>query len=495
MPDSRQPQRLTSLQQLLFSLGTFGGAGPTTIIVQLQLYFTKYLGYPATVIANVRGFAIILDAVTDPLMGYISDRTASRFGRRMPYIAVGSVVFAAGLIGMWYAPRGLSVVGFYVYVIGMQALYTIGLTMTSVPYMALIPELVKGYEGRTVLASWMQVGTYVGTTWGGFIRAYTHWRGDEIRGFQEFAVYSALLMVICYGLFVIFIREPPPTSEQWAALKARRRATREFLRRHLSGVARSIGFAFGDSQFLCLFFAVFVYQSGILAGLWLYTFLLEDWFGGTWSGPFAERYLVGPFAPFRDAFFLYIFCAVGCGVLFLPFWNRLGAHLEKKTCLMIGILGIGLTYGASYLLFAPKSYPLLIVYCFLQAFFYCPANIYPASMLADVATHSEWQRGEANEGMFYGANSLLVKLYNAAAIFWTGYALDHIVKYERGEGVAQTAETLHLMRLLYAFPAVLSCLVALFILSRYRLDRARMRRVTDELETRAAAPAGRAASG
>lgn len=484
MQRSETRSEFPRLKGFLFSLGTFGNAGPTTVLAQLQLYFTKYLGYDPVIVSNVRGFSIAFDALIDPLMGYISDRTRSRFGRRMPYIAIGSLIYAAGVIGMWFAPPGLTPLQFYGYLIAMQIVFSIGLTMTGIPYTALIPEVAREYSARTVLASWMQAGAYLGNIWGGCVRWYSSWRGDEIHGFQEFALYSSAVMVVCYWLFVISVREPPYSEEQWARIAVEKQHLRNYLHRNLLGLGRALKFALTDSQFLVLFLTQFVYQVGVLAGIWMYTFLLEDWFGKTWATPFARTWLVGPLSLFRDAFFLYIFFAIGCGVVFLPVWNWIGKRLEKRTCLTIGILGIGLTYGSSYLLFAPRSYPLLVVYCLLQACFYCAAYIFPVSMLADVATHSEWRRGEANEGMFYGANSFLVKLYNAGSIFWTGFALKYIVHYQEGTGVTQTAETLWRMRVLYALPAFLMAFLAVLVLRRYRLTRPLMAEITHDLESR-----------
>ena len=473
--------QLSIAQKLLFSLGNFGSSGPNTIIVQLQLYYTKYLGYPAQLVGLVRSIALVLDAITDPLMGYISDNTVSRWGRRMPYIAIGALCFGLGTVAMWMAPAGLSPYTIFAYLLAAQIVFTVGVTMTTVPYNALVPEMATEYHARTSLVAWMQVGIYLGTTWGGFVRAYSSWRGDESQGMKEFAVLSSILMIICYGLLVAFVREP---KRETIVPSRPRTSLGASISHHVSELFRSIRFAMTDSQFLVLFFVIFTYQVGILAGLWMYTFLLEDWFGGTWSTPFAEQYLTGIMSPFRDAFFLYIFFAVGGGIIFLPLWNLIGKRMEKRTCLAIGILGIGCTYAASYFLFAPKSFPLLLAYCFLQAFFYCPLNIYPISMLADIATHSEWKTGLANEGMFYGANSFLTKLYNAVAVFWTGFALDYIVKYKPGEGAIQTDETLWRMRMLYAFPALATALLAVFVLSRYRLNRATMEQITEELAAR-----------
>jgi GPH family glycoside/pentoside/hexuronide:cation symporter len=479
MSESQAPRELSPLKKFLFSLGTFGNSGPMSLTVQLQLYFTKYLGYPADVFGVVRGASLAFDAVLDPLMGYVSDNTRSRFGRRMPWIAVGSFVFAAGTIGVFYAPKGLSTFQLYAFLLSMQLLLTVGITMTGVPYSALIPELAPTYQARNSLVSWMQMGIYIGTCWGALVNAYGTWRGDRVAGYKEFAIYCSVAMLLAYWALVLTIREPAlPEKRGDTAGKS----LGEVFAAHLRELGRSLKFALTDRQFLILFLSVFTYQAGILAGLWMYTFLLDDWFGGSWETPFAQAWLVGPLEIFRDAFFLYIFFAVGGGILFLPFWNWLSKRIEKRTCLMIGIAGVGLTYGSSYFLFAPKSFPLLIVYCFLQAFFYCPANIFPQSMLADVASHSQWKTGEANEGMFFGANSLLVKLYNAVGIAWNGFALTYIVHYKGGEGAVQTPEALERMRLLYAFPAVITAFLALFILARYQLDRAAMGRVLSDLD-------------
>jgi len=284
-------------------------------------------------------------------------------------------------------------------------------------------------------------------------------------------------------LLVAFLKEPPMSPEQLASLRAAKAQMRAHVWSHFAGIGRSLRFALTDRRFLILFLSVFTYQVGVLAGLWMYPYLLLDWFGGTWDTPFAQAYV--PML-FRESYFLWIFFGITCGIAFLPFWNRLGKRYEKRTCLFWGILGVGGAYGVSYFVFAPKSFPLLIAYCLLLAFVYCPANIYPVSMLADIATHSEYETGEANEGMFYGAWSFLVKLYNGVAVFWTGFALDHVVKYQPGDGVVQTAQTLHRMRLLYALPPLVMAVAAVCMLRAYDLDRRRMAEIIAAIEQRKA---------
>ena len=484
LPGQAPRQPLGPVRRAVFGLGSFANAGPMVTMVQLQPYFSR-LGYAASIVSNVRFITLMFDAITDPLMGFISDNTCSRLGRRMSYILPGALLLAAGLCGMWFAPANLSSVHFFLFLMAMQAVYTVGFTMVTVPYQALIPELTADYSARNTLVSWMQAGTYLGSLCGGAVQAYATWRGDPIRGYREFAVYSSVVMIACYALLVIFLKEPPLTQQQWQAITQRRRQMRHQLGRQLAGLGQSLARALADRQFRVLFLTVFVYQTGVLAGIWLYPYILRDWFGGTWNTPFARRYVP---TLFRDAYFLWIFFGVTCGLAFIPFWNWMGKRLEKRTCLLMGVIGMGLGYGVSYYFFAPRSFPLLIGYCLLLAFAYCPANIFPYSMLADIATHSEQRTGQASEGMFYGAWSFLQKCYFALAMLWTGFSLDHIVHYQPGEGVTQTAQAVLRMRLLYAAPPVITAALAVPILMLYRLDRRRMASVTAELAVTAQAP-------
>jgi GPH family glycoside/pentoside/hexuronide:cation symporter len=482
MSDDTKP--LAPVRRATFGLGSFANSGPMVTLVQLQPYFSR-LGYAASITSNVRFFSLMFDAITDPLMGYISDNTCSRFGRRMSYILPGALLLAAGLCGMWFAPAHLTTAQFYAYLIAMQVVYTLGFTMVTVPYQALIPDLTSDYTIRNTLVSWMQAGTYLGSICGGAVRAYATWRGDDIQGFREFAVYSSLVMIACYMLLVVFLKEPPLSEQQRQALARRRLEMRHQLGRQLLGLGQSLLRSLRDPDFRILFLTVLTYQTGVLAGIWLYPYILLDWFGGTWDTPFARRYVP---VIFRDSYFLWIFFGVTCGLLFIPFWNWLGRRLEKRTCLLLGIIAVGLAYGVSYIFFEPRSFPLLIVYCLLLAFAYCPANIFPYSMLADIATHSEYRTGQASEGMFYGAWSFLQKCYGAIAMLWTGFLLDHIVHYQPGAGIRQTAEALLRMRLLYAIPPLVTAALAIPVLMRYRLSRRRMAEVNDAL--RAGSQAG-----
>jgi GPH family glycoside/pentoside/hexuronide:cation symporter len=477
MPDND----LSSSAKFLFGLGNFGSSAAGALSAQLQLYFTKYLGYPATAVANARAFSTFIDAFADPVMGYLSDSTTSRLGRRMPYILVGSFILAGAFLAMWFVPAGLPAWQFWTYLFAMQVLFTIGTSITGVPYFALIPEIAKEYSTRTALVAWMQALAQLGNIVGGGVRAYSTWRGNELQGFREFAVYISILDVVCYILLVLFVREPPIPERVLAQIRDKKLAGGSFFEQHVLGLFRSLSTALADRQFLILFAAIFISQAGILAGLWMYTFLLDDWFGKTWDTPFALAYVP---ALFRDAFFLWIFVAIGCGVLFLPFWNWLGKMVDKQKCLMAGIAGVGLTYGLSYFLFAPKSYPLLLLYCIITAFFYASVNIFPTSMIADIATHSALVHGEENDGMFYGAYSFLQKIYNTVSWMWTGFALEYIVGYQGGEGAVQSAETLWRMRVLYAAPACLTAIFALLVLARYDLSRAKMEEVREELKQR-----------
>lgn len=153
---------LTKRVQMLYGIGV-SYAIVDQIFAQWILYFylppessgLKPLIAPL-MLSIALGISRIVDMVTDPLMGYISDRTNSRWGRRIPYIALGSLPLALCTIGFFYPPLESSGATFsYVAVIG--SLFFVFYTVVSAPYNALIPEIGRTRDERLNLSTWQSV--------------------------------------------------------------------------------------------------------------------------------------------------------------------------------------------------------------------------------------------------------------------------------------------------------------------------------------------------
>ena len=118
------------------------GINVFVVVKQLLVfaYMTSYLGVPPAV-AGVLTFSVLaFDVITDPLIGYLSDKTHSRFGRRYPWMFVGAVVQAVGIVGIFMVPDGMNWQANAAWVMAFVALATLGFTAVTSPYgLALIP--------------------------------------------------------------------------------------------------------------------------------------------------------------------------------------------------------------------------------------------------------------------------------------------------------------------------------------------------------------------
>jgi len=110
--------------------------GVVVFVVVKQLliltFLTSFLGVPVAIAGLVTTAVLVFDMITDPLVGYLSDRTQTRFGRRAPWMFLGALVMAAGMIGVFAVPTTLALVGTMTWVIGFFGLATIGFTMVAI---------------------------------------------------------------------------------------------------------------------------------------------------------------------------------------------------------------------------------------------------------------------------------------------------------------------------------------------------------------------------
>jgi GPH family glycoside/pentoside/hexuronide:cation symporter len=118
-----------------------------------MLYYTDALGLQHSLAGIAMSVAVFWDAVTDPVMGHITDSTRSRYGRRHPYILLGGIVVTMAFILLWYVPgvvRADSLALFW-YLVVVNLLQRTAITVFAIPYVALGFEMCTDYEGRVRL--------------------------------------------------------------------------------------------------------------------------------------------------------------------------------------------------------------------------------------------------------------------------------------------------------------------------------------------------------
>lgn len=146
-----QAKKSTSLlARIAYGMADIYGGGAFVIIgTFFTVFMTKSQGMSPILAGTIPLVGKIWDAVTDPIMGNITDRTKSRYGAKRFYLLIGSVASALTFFGMWTTVNFSSPMAQYWYYILMYCLFSTGFTIVMVPYNALLPDMISDYTMRS----------------------------------------------------------------------------------------------------------------------------------------------------------------------------------------------------------------------------------------------------------------------------------------------------------------------------------------------------------
>ncbi len=160
---SGRTPRFGFFDRILYGIGEFFGGGCFVIINSFfAVFLTKALGMPPALAGTIPMIGKIWDAITDPIMGNITDRTISRFGPKRLYILVGSIVSSLTFVMMWLRVSTPSVAVMYIFYIVMYCLFSTGFTVFSVPYSGLLPDMMDDYKMRSRFSNMRMVWSTLG---------------------------------------------------------------------------------------------------------------------------------------------------------------------------------------------------------------------------------------------------------------------------------------------------------------------------------------------
>lgn len=141
------------------------------IVKQLLIltYMTAFLGVPVGIAGFVTTAVLIFDMITDPLIGYFSDRTQSRYGRRAPWMFLGVLVMSAGMVGLFSVPPGMGMNANLAWVVAFFVMATIGFTMVAIPYGAQSGEITHDPKERSAMTGFRMAFASIGILIGGAV--------------------------------------------------------------------------------------------------------------------------------------------------------------------------------------------------------------------------------------------------------------------------------------------------------------------------------------
>ena len=181
------------------------------IVKQLLIlaFMNSFLGIPIALAGAVTTAVLIFDIISDPIIGYFSDKTVSRFGRRAPWMLVGAVVLALAMIGLFAVPENFTTSASLIWVIVFFLISTLGFTMVSIPYGAMAGEMTLDKKERSSMTAWRMAFASLGILVGGALIPIL--AGDTKSGYTFAAICVAPLIILSIWFSVFFTRNAPRT--------------------------------------------------------------------------------------------------------------------------------------------------------------------------------------------------------------------------------------------------------------------------------------------
>jgi len=443
-------EKLSTKQKLMYGAGDIGFSLTSTILGVYFLFFMiEVVGLRPGIAAIPILIGKIWDFVNDPIFGYISDRTRSRWGRRRPYLLFGALPLALTFTMLWYKPDFTGTAALVVYYSVAYIIFEASATMLYMPYFALTPELTSDYDERTSLTGYRMFFSILGS-----LLAFTV-PSIIVGEFTPANAPKVLLMGAVFGLvsalpmFITFFG----TKEREDLVDLEKPTLLESIR----SVWKNVPFRYGLGIFLATWISVDILQSSLL---------------------FYVKFVVQR-EPQNEIIMASIFVIA---MFALPIWDWVSKRWNKRYAYMIGIAFWAVVQMVMVTLTPETSLAVLMVLCAMAGIGVAAAHVLPWAILPDAIEWYEYKTGERHEGMFYSITTLARKITSAGTVPLIGLILE-FSKYEPNVAI-QGAEAVRGIKMIIGpIPVVLLC-IGIFIAYKYPLDRDDFLAIVEKIKER-----------
>ncbi len=458
-PPLRYPRSMTSapaeklrpLVRLAYGAGELGPAmaGSTMIFFQL-VFLTNVAGLNAGYAGTVLLIGKIWDAVNDPLIGWLSDHTRTRWGRRLPWIVVSAVPFALFFWLQWIVPGFIAQenqLALFAYYALVSLVFNTFYTGLALPHNALTPELSADYDERSRITA-SRMAFSLGGSVGGLLLAVIVLK--VLAGSSQATQYAALgagvsllalaTIALCLtGIWrTVLTREPRLETSSGPQI----------------GIRAQIAIVLANRPFLLV--------CGIYLFSWLamqFTASILQIYVTTWLG-----------LPVETARMLALTVQVTALGL-IPAWAWLSVRIGKKPVYFYGML-FWLVAQAGLFFVQPGQTALVFGLGFLAGFGISVCYLIPNAMLPDTIEYDELQTGQRREGIFYGFFVFLQKTSLALGTFVVGQALAAAgYLSSTGQAVAQPESALTAIRIAIGPLPAVAILIGMLFTWRFPITR------------------------
>ena len=441
---------LSRKSKFLYGIGDTGFSLTSTI---LHAYFAIFLTDVVGIAPGVAAIAIFLgrswDYINDPIIGHISDRTRTRWGRRRPFLLFGTIPFAIAFILLWFSPPINNDITLVIYYAIAYLIFDSAATFVYMPYFALTPELTNDYDERTALTTYRMFFSILGS-----LIAFTI-PLTVIGGFSPENTDKIFKMGIIFGFISII-----PLFLTFLGTRERQ----EFMHLEQPKLLHSLKAAFTNRPF--------IFGAVIFLLTWVSVDILQT------SLLYFIKYIVHREAQ-SDMIMGAIFVTA---ILALPIWEFASRRWSKRWAYVCGIAFWAVVQLMLITLNPGTPSTILYTLCILAGIGVAAAHVLPWSILPDAIEWDEWQTGQRHEGMFYSLITLMQKVASSIAVPLALLVLQ-ITGYEPNVTNQKASALLGIRIIIGPIPAVLLFCGIIFAII-YPLSREQYNKLKDDLEIR-----------
>ncbi|MCR2833524.1 MFS transporter [Parerythrobacter lacustris] len=455
--------KLGFLTKLLYGSGSIGyGIKDVAFRSFLLLYYNQVVGVRAELVSLAILVALVVDAISDPIVGQWSDNIRTRWGRRHPLMLASAIPAAGSMLFLFLPPAGMTDTQTFWYILVVGCCVRTFITFFEIPSSALAPELTSDYDERTSVASYRYFFAYLGGVGMAFLTLLVFLAPtDEYPvgqlnpgGYQTFAIVGAALMfaaILISSLGTLhrvkYFKMPPPPAKIGAV-----------------ATLKQMGSTFSNKGFLAILaFGVLKYTSvGMTSALNIYF--------GTYFFEFSSAQLA----------ILTIDSLVGAflALFFAPFVSK--KFGKRNAAFGLAIIAVCFASAPYLLRFAGLLFengdPRLVaaVFFFSMLFQLCGVSsaVLTHAMIGDIVEESQLRTGRRSEGLFYAANTLMQKSTSGLGVFAAGMLVAFVGIDPGSDPRTLDPEIPRMLALVYVPALIVLYVGGAGLLFAYRIDRA-----------------------
>jgi GPH family glycoside/pentoside/hexuronide:cation symporter len=455
-------------QKIAFGLGMLANQMFPAVMGIFMVVLVQDLGFPGWMWGIIFFLPRVFDSITDPIMGFISDNTKSKWGRRRQYVFIGALMMGISFSFLWQLYKANSIDFNFVYFLCWSFVFYLGLTIFSVPYVAMGYEMSDDFHERTsimAIAQWVGQWAWVIAPWLWVIMYDPDWFSSAEVATRTLAVWVGIIFMLCAMVPAVFIKSRSTLNEDYTPM------TYKNIGRSLSKIFNGFVEAFKIKPFRKLCISTFlIFNAFNTVATFTFFIIVYHLFAGDAGAAGIWPTLFGSIGALMTTF------------LVIPIVTYMSKKLGKKRAFIvaqgISIFGYILLW---FLLIPGKPYMFIFALPFF-AFGIGSLFTLMMSMTADVIDLDELNTGQRREGIFGAIYWWMVKFGFAIAGLASGAILS-VIGFDSALDV-QPDGAITGLRLFFSGLPIAGTLIAIGVMWKYDVTEEKAAAVSAQLRAR-----------